>query len=382
MSDATLPRILLLSTNSDQAGAPLHVEVLLRSLSNEFSFISYFGSDGPVYRRLKDDGHDVRLLLGMRSSFNAIADMVLLVKLIAIIKKVRPNIIHCHSSKAGMLGRIAGRICGVPVVFTIHGWSWMALNGLKAKIAIWLERRVAQIAGAHYVYVCREMAKERARVIGIEGRSEIVIYNGIRDLSSPNANEYTDVSILMPARVSRQKDHETVVRAFDSLPLGSCKLTLCGSGTETSEFAASLRQWAPLRHQEIECLGQRSDMQHLYNCAQVMVLSSRWEAFPLSTLEAMSASLPVVAADVGGVREQISDGETGLLVPPGDVEAMQIALARLLCPSERKRIGEAGRKNYESNFTLEHMVKNTLEYYRGILTGTRDGDEVSCENIN
>ena len=360
------PRVLLLCSNSDEAGAPLHVEMLVRLLREDVDFILMFGEDGPVMRRLRTAGFDARLFEGMRSSISPLRDLKLLRQLFRLLGDIRPDLIHCHSSKAGLLGRLAGRGRGLPVLFTIHGWSWASVSGRRSQLALFIERRVAHLRNVHYLFVCQAVAKIGKDILGLRPSQGQVIYNGVPDRRRAAADLPPPVRFIMPARVAYPKDHETLIRAFSALQEDG-QLILCGSGTDTPEFAARIRDLAPQRYKEITCLGQRSDVDTLLQGSHVMVLSSRSEAMPLSIIEAMSAGLPVIASNVGGVCEQITDGVTGLLVPPTDVAAMTAALQRMFDPETRRRMGHAGQERYEADFTATGMAEATLAYYRRLI---------------
>lgn len=367
MPSLNRPRVLILVTNSDEAGAPLHVELLARLLRDDVDFTVMFGEDGPVMQRLQKAGFDVRILEGMRSSISPYRDFVLLSRLSKLIRAIRPDLIHCHSSKAGLLGRLAGRLQGVPVLFTIHGWSWSSVTGPKSQLALFIERRIAHLRNVNYLYVCGAVANIGRAALGLKPGQGEVIYNGVPDSGILDKDLNHPVSFIMPARVAYPKDHETLIRAFSGLQ-EDCRLILCGAGTDTFEFAKYISRLAT-QHQSknIICLGQRSDMDALLRDAHVMVLSSRSEAMPLSIIEAMSAGLPVIATNVGGVSEQVINDVTGLLVPPGDVPAMRAALRRMFDPLTRRRMGLAGRQRYEADFTATAMAEATLAYYRRLI---------------
>jgi glycosyltransferase involved in cell wall biosynthesis len=119
----------------------------------------------------------------------------------------------------------------------------------------------------------------------------------------------------------------------------------------------------------VHFLGQRSDVDRILSEAQVSLLVTNWEGFPLSILEAMRAGLPVVATSVAGIGESVRDGETGFLVPRGGVEQLRAHLGRLLTDAGlRCRLGASGRAFYERHFTLAHFVTNTLGVYRDVLS--------------
>ncbi|HET9589153.1 MAG TPA: glycosyltransferase, partial [Anaerolineales bacterium] len=102
--------------------------------------------------------------------------------------------------------------------------------------------------------------------------------------------------------------------------------------------------------------------------AQAFLLVSKWEGFPRSILEAMRAGLPVVASDVGGVKESVVDGTTGFVIPPGDTARLRDRLNELItCPELRIRMGEAGRRSYEEKFTFDRLVERTTTVYESVL---------------
>ena len=123
--------------------------------------------------------------------------------------------------------------------------------------------------------------------------------------------------------------------------------------------------------ERVRFLGQRMDVDQILAQAQVALLVTNWEGFPLSILEAMRAGLPVVASSVGGVGESVRDGETGYLVPRGDVGVLRERIGRLLGSAElRTRLGAHARTRYEQQFTLGHCVAGTLAVYRDAVAGT------------
>jgi glycosyltransferase involved in cell wall biosynthesis len=120
----------------------------------------------------------------------------------------------------------------------------------------------------------------------------------------------------------------------------------------------------------VRFLGQRTDVEQILAKAQVNLLVSNWEGFPLSILEAMRAGLPVIASSVGGIDESVRNEDTGYLVPRGDVEVLRDRIARLLAsPALRLRLGASGRSRYEQHFMLDHSVSKTLAVYQDVLAG-------------
>jgi len=151
------------------------------------------------------------------------------------------------------------------------------------------------------------------------------------------------------------------------------QLDLVGEGpllSQTRSLAVSLGL-----EDRVHFLGQRMDVDRILANAQVGLLITNWEGFPLSILEAMRANLPVVASGVGGVSESVVDGVTGFVVPQGDVDVLRERLGRLLSdPALRASLGMRGRAEYETHFALERSVSKTLAVYESVLRRGLDGE--------
>ena len=126
--------------------------------------------------------------------------------------------------------------------------------------------------------------------------------------------------------------------------------------------------------ERVRFLGLRRDVAERLAQSQLFVLATRWEGFPYTILEAMRAGLPVVASDVGGVREAVVHGETGLLVPRGDEQALRQRLSEMLASVDlRQRLGAAGRRRFEATFTFARMIDKTAAVYsRGSRAADKD----------
>jgi glycosyltransferase involved in cell wall biosynthesis len=196
----------------------------------------------------------------------------------------------------------------------------------------------------------------------------VTVHNGMPDVPVALRGDpsRTPVRLLMVARFEPQKDHATLLHALGGLKDYAWNLDLIGDGPRRSqmESLAGILSIAD----RVRFLGQRMDVEQILAQAQVGLLVSNWEGFPLSILEAMRAGLPVVASSVGGISESVRDEETGYLVPRGNVELLRDRIRRLLAaPALRVRLGASGRTRYEQHFTLDHSVAKTLAVYRDVL---------------
>jgi glycosyltransferase involved in cell wall biosynthesis len=169
----------------------------------------------------------------------------------------------------------------------------------------------------------------------------------------------------MIARFVTQKDHMLLIEALSRIDR-EWRLLLVGDGPLRAkvEEAISKQGFEP----RVECLGDRSDVAGLLASSDLCVLATKWEGLPLSILEAMRAGLPVVATDVGGVREAVTDGVTGYLTRPGDVDGMSGRITELLASKTLlKSMGAAARARYERDFDVQTMARATWALYREVL---------------
>lgn len=277
----------------------------------------------------------------------------------------RPDVVHCHSSKAGVIGRLAARSAGVPCVFTAHGWAFT--DGVpRVPAAIWatIERWVARRCPGPVIVVSAEDKRLAADRRVVAADRMVVVHNGVADvgpelLADPSVRPATAV---MVARLDAQKDHDTLVDAVAHLGRGDLQVLCVGDGPRASEVSERI---AAAGLTGVELLGLRHDIPEILAGAQVFVLTTHWEGLPLSIVEAMRAGLPTIASDVGGVDELVEDGVTGYLVPRSDHRVVAQHLTRLLDDPEHAAVlGRNARDRYVAAFSVDRMVDATIDVYR------------------
>jgi glycosyltransferase involved in cell wall biosynthesis len=176
------------------------------------------------------------------------------------------------------------------------------------------------------------------------------------------------VRIVMVARFQEPKDHRTLLAALAQMREEAWTLDLIGDGP----LEANVRRLADELGliERVRFLGQRNDVDEQLAEAQLFLLISRWEGFPLSILEAMRAGLPVIASNVGGCNESVVDGETGFLVRSGDVGSLHDKLMVLVRSAVlRQQMGTAGRKRFTEHFTFHQMFEKTFALYGQVRGG-------------
>jgi glycosyltransferase involved in cell wall biosynthesis len=360
---ARKPRLLVLITLAEVGGAQTSVSLLLPAVAERFEVTLAAHGDGPLREAAARTGVTFVPLRHVRRSIDPWHDALGLVELVGLCRRVRPDVVHAHSSKVGILGRLAAALARVPVrIYTVHGWSFAAYGGAGGRLYLWLERLVRPLTTA---IVC---VSESAREQGLAAQAcdrerSIVIHNGVDVESFTESPRHgAPPRIVSVGRFAYPKDFATLVEALERVD-GDYRAWLVGEGPLLPEVEEALG--APRLAERVQLLGSRDDVPGLLAASEVFVLSSRSEGFPVSIVEAMAAGLPVVASDVGGVAEAVADGETGLLVPPGDPAALAEAVGRLLGDVElRQRLGAAGRARARACFDLPGFRAAHLELYR------------------
>ena len=365
-------KIVYLVTRADPiGGAQIHVRDLAVAVQAQgHSPTVVISGEGPFVADLRARGIPVVLLRHLIAPMRPLRDLRALGEVLATLRKLQPDLLTAHGAKVGILGRLASRSLGVPLVVTVHGWACApGTPPVQAAVSRGLERLIGSLA-TRIITV-----SDFDRRFGIEARLApenrlVTVHNGMPDIASSLRAEpgRTPPRMIMIGRFEPQKDHATLLRALAELQAHAWELDLVGDGLlrpEMEALAASLGI-----AERVRFLGQRTDVERLLAQAQVGVLVSKWEGFPLSILEAMRAGLPVVASRVGGVDEAVQDGHTGFVVPRENVGELRDRLGGVLQSSElRTQLGASGRQRYEQHFTLDHMVAKTLAVYQEVLRG-------------
>jgi glycosyltransferase involved in cell wall biosynthesis len=304
-------------------------------------------------------------------------DLLAFREIISLIRSEVPDLIHAHTSKAGLLGRLAGWLTGTPTVFTAHTWSFAdGISSFQRRVSIPLERFAGRIGGK--VITVSRANEDIAVREGITSRENLVtIWNGIPDSdlrARPGSAEVP--KIVMVARFAPQKDQLSLVKALSGVQT-PWQLAFVGDGPTRSEVEAEVQR---LNFSgRIDFLGDRGDIADVLATSDLFVLSTRWEGLPLSILEAMRAGLPVITTNVGGCSEAVEHGTTGFLTKPSDIGQLRAMLEKALASKSLLRaMGEAGREKFHRDFRVESMMSKLMKvYHEAIPSGYRESVPVA-----
>ena len=362
-------RVLELLTTSALGGGPRQVYDLVCRLPREgFEVAVAAPRDGAFFERFRDLGLTVTEVDAGRLDPRALWATVRLVKGHGI------QVIHSHGKGAGLHGRLAARLTGVPAVHTFHGIHYERYPPPLATLYLRLERRLSRWTRT-VVSVSPTQAAEALALGLFEAAQSVTIVNGV-DLDeqdrvlarSPIRREELglapDLFVLgAVARFDPIKRLDTLVGALGALNRRGVSLLLVGDGPEGDRLRR-LAAAARLNGRVIFA-GWLDDSARVYPALDLYVSTSQKEGLPLAVLEAMGAGLAVVATDVPGHRDVVRHGQTGLLVPPGDARALAAAIAGLMDdPERRRRIGRAARERVRVEFGIGPMVEKTAAVYR------------------
>lgn len=365
-----LLRVVFLITRSDTVGgAQIHVRDLagaLHDLGHQVHVLA--GHEGLLADEVRSRGVGYARVQHLERAIRPLRDVWAVREVRRRLREIRPDLLSTHCTKAGVMGRIAGRSLGIPTLFTAHGWRFAIGSRLMRFVYTNVERVLAPLADR--IITVSETDRRLALLhrVGVPGRL-VTIRNAMPDVPADlRANPGAEPPrLVMVARfMPGHKDHETLLRALSGLGHLDWRLDLIGDGPLKPAMETLVRDLG--LEERVAFLGFRPDVAERLARCQLFVLITHGEGLPRSILEAMRAGLPVVATDVGGVGEAVVSGKTGYTVPVREPKVLRERLARLLTdPKLRQRMGAAARARFEAEFRFDRLLHETLSLYREIL---------------
>jgi glycosyltransferase involved in cell wall biosynthesis len=371
ISQLESPRVLLLSTSLGLGGADrqiLHLAQALRANGYEVRLVSMTPIE-EMGQQASAAGLPI-ISLNMRRGR---ADWHSFERLVSLLRSWQPHVLTSFMYHANLLGRVAGKWAGVPLIVTsirserngtaVRDWlmrltNWMdhscttnsqQVAGSLRRRALLPSKKLRVIPNGIDIAALSTSAGERLRI-----RDELALAPG----------EFLWLAI---GRLWEQKDYPTLLQAFQPLATTPARLAIAGRGPLLDELQRQAAQLGIAA--QVRFLGVRHDIAALLGAADGLVLSSAWEGMPNVVMEALAAGTPVVATQVGGVSEVVEAGKSGFLVPPRDPAALSQAMRQLMSLSseQRRQMGVIGRAHVTAHYSLQAMADRWLALYEELL---------------
>ncbi|HYY03464.1 MAG TPA: glycosyltransferase family 4 protein [Gaiellaceae bacterium] len=385
-------KIVRVIARLNMGGPALHVAYLtagLRERGYETTLVAGTLARGEDSMAFVADGLEVDVVTipELGREISPLRDALATLRLAALIRCERPQILHTHTAKAGTVGRVAALLAGAArppiVVHTFHGHVLRGYFGpLRSRFFRSLERRLARhttvlvavspqvrddlvelgVAPPEKFAVVRLGIELGERIASADGRAETRRYLGIPD------ERFT---VGWVGRMTAVKRGDDILEGFRLLREGGVEATLClvGDGPDRPQLERRAHELGIIR--DTLFLGYQEDVGPLYGAFDALVLPSGNEGTPVSVIEALAAGRPVVATRVGGVPDVVREGVDGFLVAPEATQELAERLTRLASdPALRERLGAAGRERVLPRYAVDRLVDDVDRLYRSLLDAT------------
>lgn len=349
------------------------------------------GPEGSLIERARDGQLDVRIVPSLQRSLHPIRDTQAYLAIRRLLKEYRPDVVHTHSSKAGILGRRAAWSLGIPCVHSIHGAAFHYGQPAVLYHSYQLAERMAGRWCQHYICVCDAMTQQYVSAgIGTPSRYT-TIYSGMDVDRFLNPTESAadvrhrlgiaddDVVVVKVARLFDLKGHDYLIDAAPQIvqAVPNVKFMLVGDGTLRQKFESRIADMGLTKHFVLTGLVPPEDVTNYIHAADLVAHTSVWEGLARVLAQGLIAGKPVVSFDIDGAPEVCINEETGLLVPARRVDLLADAVSRLAADEAlRTRLGEEGRRRFTEQFRHEYMTEQIRHVYQQLMQPGREQEVV------
>jgi len=361
-------KILYLITKSEAGGAQTYVYQLAKYFNKNNKVAIMSDKDGWLQEQADELGVEFYKNKYFSNSINPINIIKAMLRIRRVVKEYKPDLIHCNSSMASLLGRLVVRN-KVPTIFTAHGWGFnIGTPFLQKSLAILGEKLVSRYCSK--IICVSNFVKDLAIKNKIANKDKFtVIYNGVKNKEISNSLKDGKIKLIFIGRLADPKRPMLLLKTINNLSddvKNKFEVNIIGDGEkrkELEEYIAKnnlvhVKLWGQLpREQVINVLSQ----------SHVLVFLSKWEGFPYVILEAMSLGVPVISSDVGGIKEVV-DNDCGFLLSNDD--RLGVELEKLV--NDNNIMIEKGKKakdKISNHFSVEQMLNNVEKEYNEA-TGT------------
>jgi len=383
-------KIIYFITKGNFGGAQRYVYDLATNLpKNDFEISVVFGEGKILGQKLATAGIKTRQIAMLGRDMNLMADFLSFWQIWKILIKERPDVIHLNSSKIGGIGSLAGRLAGVKkIIFTVHGLASNEDRPAWQKILIKFSHWLSMIFSHEIITVSDSLNKLINKWPGLKNKVT-TIHNGIgpaklfersiarheilpsyigRAKGSDRPEKFWIGTI---SELHKNKGLDFLIEAFASTirtllgnSLGwSLNLVIISDGEERVNLEKLIKD--KRMEDRIFLAGRIEDARSYLKAFDIFTLTSRTEAFPYSLLEAGLAGLPVIASEVGGIPEIITDPEQGILVPVGNIEEIKKSLLFMIKKPQYRKLASANlKRQVQTNFSIKKMAEETISLYK------------------
>ena len=336
-------------------------------------------SPGRLEELTKKHGFEFYPLKHLKAPVSPLHDLLAIFEIRNLLKKLKPDILHTHNSKAGFLGRLSARFLpGIKIVHTVHGFSFHDRESPLRRIFFKQLERIAFPWADAVIAISEELADWGARE-GIGKKEDYrIVWSGIEIEKFKDADrsegrkilklDDDDIAVGLVAKLWEGKGHNFLIEVMDSLINEKVKLVFIGEGYLEKELKSKVSKMGA-KGRSVIFAGFHEDTAAITKALDIAVLPSDFEGMGRVLLEAQAAGVPVMANRVGGIKNVVTDG--GILLERNDTEGWKKALMRLIeDEEERKKFGSAGQKFVTEKFSIQKMVKELEKIYEDILVAS------------
>ncbi|HYD22828.1 MAG TPA: glycosyltransferase [Flavipsychrobacter sp.] len=397
-----MPKVLRILNRLIIGGPALNATYLTKYMAPDFETTLVIGGKDDHEQdadHITDNlGIDPVVIPEMKRSINPIHDGQAYRKVKELINKIKPDIVHTHAAKSGVIGRMAADACKVPVIIhTFHGHVFHSyFNKLTSATFIQIERYLAKRSNG-IIAISKTQKEELCNTYKICPEKKINIIPLGLDLDKFQLNyeekrlsfrhkffiAEDEIAIGIIGRIVPVKNHSLFVaiaaKVLDQSGM-KLKFIIVGDGESRQQTEMELKQanidyaYYPedKRNAQAICTSWQTDVDIVLAGLDIVMLTSHNEGTPVSLIEAQAAAKPVISTDVGGVSDVVLDHITGYVVEAGDADKFAAALINLIeNPGIRQRFGQAGRKFVQDKFSYRRLVTDMSEYYYSLLEEKR-----------
>jgi glycosyltransferase involved in cell wall biosynthesis len=355
-----------------------------RDFGDEVTLITgpAIGPEGSLMDRAREAGFRIVEVSEMRRSIHPWRDWSSYRRLVSVLNELRPDIVHTHSSKAGIIGRYAAAKAKIPTVHTIHGASFhRGQSGLAFNVYRALERWAARRTDA-FISVCDSLTEQYVSAGVAPADKFTTIYSGMDVdpfLTPPRGRvevrqqlglKPEHVAVAKVARLFHLKGHKFLIEAarqiIDRSP--NVRFVLIGDGVLRAEFEQRISELGLSDHFILTGLVPPERIPELISAADIVAHTSEWEGLARVLPQGLIAGKPVVSYDVDGAREVVIPEETGYLLPVEEITGLAEAICELAeSAALRERLGINGRERFTETFRHQTMTAQIREVYQRVL---------------